>query len=186
MTLCFLLLLFLNVITSTLAQDIVSCLSTASSTPIKIRLRSDWSPHGVRRFRELVELGFFDNSPLFRVIKSFLVHTNPEARASDVHMLVIFCSDSLARCFVLFCCARSVGRIDRHRFSLAFRPMPRSAKPLLRWARLSTMRQCRESSSAAGCRLLALGQTRGRISCSSTTTTASISAKRRGRRRSAK
>lgn len=76
-----------------------ACITSASQERFIIELRSDWAPNGVERFVELVssvcwflaqcifkltqynlsiekqkvQMKFFDNSPLFRVVKNFLV-----------------------------------------------------------------------------------------------------------------
>jgi len=50
----------------------VLCLTTASSTPIKIEIRRDWAPKGSERFLELVTSRYFERASFFRVVKGFL------------------------------------------------------------------------------------------------------------------
>ncbi len=40
--------------------------------PIVIEVHPDWAPRGAKRFRELVEVGFFDESRFYRVIPGFV------------------------------------------------------------------------------------------------------------------
>jgi hypothetical protein len=48
----------------------VECYSNVDpNTPIIIEVYSNWSPRGAERFVELVKDGYYDNSPLFRVVK---------------------------------------------------------------------------------------------------------------------
>eukprot|EP00211_Chloroparvula_japonica_P014130 CAMPEP_0119121774 /NCGR_PEP_ID=MMETSP1310-20130426/2248_1 /TAXON_ID=464262 /ORGANISM="Genus nov. species nov., Strain RCC2339" /LENGTH=260 /DNA_ID=CAMNT_0007111353 /DNA_START=18 /DNA_END=796 /DNA_ORIENTATION=+ len=51
--------------------DTVACYtSVAPTTPIVINVYENWSPIGAQRFLELVDEGYYDNSPLFRVVKN--------------------------------------------------------------------------------------------------------------------
>ncbi len=50
-----------------------------------VRVHEDWAPLGARRFRELVESGFYDGCRFFRVVPGFVVqfgiNGNPEIQA---------------------------------------------------------------------------------------------------------
>mmetsp|Transcript_15059 Transcript_15059/g.25898 ORF Transcript_15059/g.25898 Transcript_15059/m.25898 type:complete len:275 (-) Transcript_15059:20-844(-) len=52
---------------------IVNCETTASNKPIVMEIIPEWSPLGAARFLELVDLGYYNNIPLFRVVPDFLV-----------------------------------------------------------------------------------------------------------------
>ncbi len=56
-----------------------------SKGPIVIEGHRDWSPNGVDRFFQLVELGFYDDIRFFRVVPGFVVqfgmHGNPQTHA---------------------------------------------------------------------------------------------------------
>eukprot|EP01125_Pyxidicula_operculata_P023090 TRINITY_DN97_c3_g1_i10.p1 TRINITY_DN97_c3_g1~~TRINITY_DN97_c3_g1_i10.p1 ORF type:complete len:343 (+),score=86.60 TRINITY_DN97_c3_g1_i10:2916-3944(+) len=51
----------------------VVCITTVDPTPVVIEVHHEWSPLGAQRYLQLVKGGFFTNSPLFRVVKNFLV-----------------------------------------------------------------------------------------------------------------
>eukprot|EP00798_Chlamydomonas_sp_ICE-L_P026248 gene26248-17348_t len=53
--------------------EIVTVRCDTTAGPFVAEVHRSWSPHGAARFLYLVEDGFFDNSPLFRVIPGFLV-----------------------------------------------------------------------------------------------------------------
>jgi cyclophilin family peptidyl-prolyl cis-trans isomerase len=38
-----------------------------------VKVRPDWAPHGAKRFRQLVESGFYDGCKFFRVVPGFMV-----------------------------------------------------------------------------------------------------------------
>ena len=66
-------------------SQLVVCETTASTEHIILELRKDWAPIGVERFIGLVEDGFFTNSPLFRVVKGFLVQFGIAEKPSKTH-----------------------------------------------------------------------------------------------------
>jgi hypothetical protein len=47
--------------------------SVAPSEPIVIEVYDNWSPIGAKHFLTLVKDGYYDGSPLFRVVKGFIV-----------------------------------------------------------------------------------------------------------------
>ena len=59
-----------------------------SRGPIVIEAHRDWSPNGVDRFFQLVELGYYNDVRFFRVIPGFVVqfgmHGNPQTNAQWV------------------------------------------------------------------------------------------------------
>ncbi len=56
-----------------------------SKGPIVIEVHPEWAPRGAKRFRELVEDGFYDECRFFRVVEGFMVQVgmngNPEFNA---------------------------------------------------------------------------------------------------------
>jgi len=71
----------------TSAPILVACSTTArTDDDIVIELRPDWAPIGVQRFLELVADGFFVDSPLFRVVKGFLVQFGVAAQPSKTRV----------------------------------------------------------------------------------------------------
>jgi len=65
-------------------QDYQVLLETTKGN-IKLDVHPEWSPKGAERFKELVELGFYDNCAFFRVLDGFMaqvgINGDPELHA---------------------------------------------------------------------------------------------------------
>jgi hypothetical protein len=80
---CFFLLLFIfpqnTFLTLTMTPPIpqlfatVKCITSVDpSIPIVIEVYRNWAPIGAARFLELIKDKYYDNSPIFRVVKVFI------------------------------------------------------------------------------------------------------------------
>ncbi|MCA9016105.1 MAG: peptidylprolyl isomerase, partial [Planctomycetaceae bacterium] len=58
--------------TSTTSADDYQVLLKTTKGDVLLQVHPEWSPKGAARFKELVELGFYDNCAFFRVIGGFM------------------------------------------------------------------------------------------------------------------
>ena len=54
-------------------RSLVECSIRDAPIPLLIDVHEDWAPHGAARFLELVKIGYYDSTALFRAVDNFLV-----------------------------------------------------------------------------------------------------------------
>ena len=67
-----LMLVWLMVASSAVAQNIVKVKLDTTAGPVIIEVHPEWAPIGAARFEERVKAGFFDGARFFRVIPGFM------------------------------------------------------------------------------------------------------------------
>jgi peptidyl-prolyl cis-trans isomerase A (cyclophilin A) len=74
------------------APDSFEVLVSTSRGDFLLEIRREWAPHGVDRFYNLVEHGYYDECRFFRVIESFVaqfgIHGDPAVNAAWRHATI--------------------------------------------------------------------------------------------------